>query len=417
MSGSVLDEIELIVKEGMENKAFPGCQVLVAKEGVVVYNKSFGFFDYDNNHPVQNSDIYDLASITKALATLPAIMKLYDTKKISLSDKISRFVSELKDTDKENINIRDALFHETRLPASISFYQLLINKDSYSGRLISSHRDQTFRIQYDSDVYARTDFEFYPELVSKIPKPSMENQVAEDFFIRDDFKKTVLNEIAASVLKNNNGYLYSDLNFMLLKEVVENISNQGLDLFLQAQFYAGLGANYTDYLPLRKIEKEHIAPTEYDKFWRKQVITGYPHDESAAVMGGISGNAGLFSNTNDLAKMLQMLLYEGKYGGENFLSQETVKTFTQTKSKKSRRGLGFDKPDMTNPNSSPTGDFATASTYGHTGYTGTCFWVDPDNQLIYIFLSNRVYPSRTHTQLSQLKIRGRIQNVIYESME
>jgi beta-glucosidase-like glycosyl hydrolase/CubicO group peptidase (beta-lactamase class C family) len=416
MSGSTLDQIELIVKEGIENQAFPGCQVLVAKEGVVVYNKSFGFFDYANHHPVEDADVYDLASVTKALATLPALMKLFDTKKISLTDKISRFVPELKDTDKEGINIREALFHESRLPAFISFYNLLIDKDSYSGRLTSSRRDRTFHVQYDTDVYARTDYEFYPDLVSKTPQPNMELQVAEDFFISNDFKKVVLNEIANAVLKKSNGYLYSDLNFMLLKEVVESVSNRSLDLFLQSQFYAGLGANYTDFRPLRKIKKEHIAPTEHDKFWRKQVITGYPHDEAAAVMGGISGNAGLFSNANDLAKLLQMFLYEGEYGGEKFLTPETVKTFTQTKSPRSRRGLGFDKPDMTSQSKSPAGDFATASTYGHTGYTGTCFWVDPDNQLIYVFLSNRVYPSRTHSQLSQLKIRGRIQNVIYEAM-
>jgi CubicO group peptidase (beta-lactamase class C family) len=283
--------------------------------------------------------------------------------------------------------------------------------------MYSSHRDLTYRIFYDTDVYMRTDFEFFPDKVSKTPKPGIDKQVAENFYIKSDFQKEVLDEIVNAKLNRRTGYLYSDLNFMLLKEVVENISGQSLDHFLENKIYAGLGANYTCFLPLRKIDKTNIAPTENDEFWRNQVLIGYPHDEAAAVMGGISGNAGLFSNANDLAKILQMLLNHGEYGGERYLSPATVQTFTQTKSTHSRRGLGFDKPDMDKPSSSPTSDLAPASTYGHTGFTGTCFWVDPDNNLIYVFLSNRVYPSRTHKELSSLKIRSRIQDVIYKSIK
>jgi len=203
----------------------------------------------------------------------------------------------------------------------------------------------------------------------------------------------------------------------LLKEVVENVSKEPFDVFLETNFYDRLGASTTCFLPLRKIDKQFIVPTENDEFLRKQLLTGYVHDEAAALQGGISGNAGLFSNSNDIAKILQMFLYSGKYGGETFLSPETVKTFTQTKSPISRRGLGFDKPDSSNLSSSPAGEFAPASTYGHTGFTGTCFWVDPDNQLIFIFLSNRVNPSRTHKQLMEMKIRPQIQDIIYEALQ
>ncbi|MDR1610120.1 MAG: serine hydrolase, partial [Candidatus Symbiothrix sp.] len=297
MSSEILRKIESIVKEGIDNQAFPGCQVLIAKDGVVVYNQSFGHFDYIGTHPVQNTDVYDLASVTKVLATLPAVMKLYDTKKISLSDKISRFVPELKRSDKKNLTIQSALFHETRLPAFISFYQSLTET-----------------------------------MVSDQPATGIEKQVADRFYIKTDFQKEVLTEIAKAKLRKNNGYLYSDLNFMLLKEVIENASGQTLDNFLDNWLYAGIGANSTCFLPLRKIPKENIAPTEYDETWRKQLITGYPHDEAAAVMGGVSGNAGLFSNANDLAKILQMLLNEGKYGDERYLSKETVRLFTKTKS-------------------------------------------------------------------------------------
>jgi len=225
-----------------------------------------------------------------------------------------------------------------------------------------------------------------------------------------------MTEIVNAPLNRRAGYTYSDLNFMLLKEVIENISGQTLDIFLDNWLYAGLGANFTGFLPLKKTPKENIIPTEYDETWRKQLLTGYVHDEAAAVMGGVSGNAGIFSNANDLAKILQMFLNGGEYGDEKYLSQETVRLFTTTKSVHSRRGLGFDKPDLENTDKSPVSLYASASTYGHTGFTGTCFWVDPDKNLIYIFLSNRVYPSRTPNRLAQLDTRTQIQDVVYEAI-
>ncbi|MDR0732802.1 MAG: serine hydrolase [Dysgonamonadaceae bacterium] len=380
MSSEILRKIEPIINEGIENRAFPGCQVLIAKDGVVVYNRSFGSFDYTDSRPVRDTDVYDVASLTKAVATLPAVMRLYDIKKLSLTDKLSRYVHKLKKTDKQDITVKAALLHETRLPATMSFFRSLTES-----------------------------------MVSSRPVPGIDKQVADRYYIKSDFHKDVIDEIAQAPLRNKNGYLYSDLNFMLLKETVENITRLPLDDFLYNWLYAGLGANYTDFLPLRTIPKVNIAPTEHDKTWRKQLLTGYPHDEAAAVMGGISGNAGLFSNANDLAKILQMFLYKGEYGGEKYLSRETVDLFTKTKSLRSHRGLGFDKPDPKNPGKN-TSTSASASTFGHTGYTGTCFWVDPDANLIYVFLSNRVHPSRKHYQLSLLKIRERIHDVIYEAI-
>jgi beta-glucosidase-like glycosyl hydrolase/CubicO group peptidase (beta-lactamase class C family) len=416
MSENVLEKIEAIVKEGIDKQAFPGCQVLVAKDGVVVYNKSFGFFDYAGTHPVQNTDIYDLASVTKATATLPAIMELYDTGKLKLQDPLSKYIPELRNTDKAAITVQDALFHQSGLPPFLPFYMGLIDTESYTGSLYSAKRDFTYRIPYDKNMYMRADFKFFPDKVSQTPQKGIQKQVAEHFYIADDFNQTVLQQIAESKLRNNKTYLYSDLNFMLLKEAVENISGRSLDAFVEKTLFAGLGASTTTFLPLKKFNKHTIAPTEHDEFLRNQILIGYTHDEAAAVMGNVSGNAGLFSNANDLAKLLQLFLNDGEYGGERYFSQATTRTFTQTKSPNSRRGLGFDKPDKTKETGS-TGEKAPASTYGHTGYTGTCFWVDPDNQLIYIFLSNRVYPSRTHTQLMGLNIRPRIQDVIYEALK
>jgi CubicO group peptidase (beta-lactamase class C family) len=410
-----LEQIDAIVKEGIENKAFPGCQVLIAKEGVVVYNKSFGYFDYAHTHPVQNTDIYDLASLTKATATISAIMKLYDEGKFKLQDKLSKYIPELKNTDKEDITITDALFHQTGLPAFYPFYQLLINPDSYSGSLYSNKRSLVYRTLYDKKVYMRTDFEFFPDMVSQTPRKGIRKQVAEHFYVKDDFDQVILQKIAEIELRKSNNYRYSDLNFILLNKLFENISKQFLNIFLDKEFFINLGAAKTTFLPLWKFDRICIAPTENDEFLRNQILVGYPHDEVAALMGGVSGNAGLFSNANDLAKLFQMFLNNGEYGGERYISEATMRTFTQTKSPNSRRGLGFDKPDKENETGS-TSELAPASTYGHTGFTGTCFWIDPDNKLIYIFLSNRVYPSRTYTKLMELNIRPRIQNIIYESL-
>ncbi|MDR0547132.1 MAG: serine hydrolase, partial [Dysgonamonadaceae bacterium] len=363
MSESVLNRIDNIVEEGIKNEAFPGCQVLVAKNGVVVYNRSFGFFDYAGTHPVQNSDLYDLASITKATATLSALMKLYDAKKWRLNDPVSHHVPLLKQTDKENITMQKALFHETGLEPFLPLYLELIDTASYSGRLFSSKRDVVYRILYDKNTYIRTDFEFRADRVSSKPKDGIRKKVAENFYISDEFDQIILQKIVESKLRKTNRYLYSDLNFMLLKEAIESLSKQSLDVYVKRNFFDKLGASSTTFFPLKHFNKLRIAPTENDAFIRNQIIIGYPHDESAAFMGGVSGNAGLFSSANDLAKLLQLYLNLGTYGGERYLSMNTVKLFTQTKSPNSRRGLGFDKPDK-QKETGTTSQKAPASTYG-----------------------------------------------------
>lgn len=411
-----LAAIDQIAKEGVEQKAYPGCQILVAKNGTIIYNKAFGYFDYANTHPVQTSDVYDLASVTKASATLFAVMKLVDSKKITINDKLSQYIPELKNSNKEDITIKEALFHESGLVSFLPFYQQAIDPASYEGKLYSSKRDLVFRTEFDINTYTRTDFKYNDSLVSSQKRPGFNLQVAKGFYLKDNFSKIVLDEIIKSPLKQKDMYLYSDLNFMLLKEVVERISRQTLDAFLEKEFYADLGAYTTMFKPRQRIDSLSIAPTENDQFLRNQILIGYPDDEAAAFLGGVSGNAGLFSNANDLAKVLQLLLDGGEYGGKHYLSKETIKLFTTAKSVHSRRGLGFDKPDTNDNKKSPTGKLAPASTIGHTGFTGTCFWVDPDSQLIYIFLSNRVYPSRTNRELMKLNIRSRIQDAIYEAV-
>lgn len=408
--------IDSIVYEGMNAQAFPGCQILVAKDGVVIYDKAFGSYEYDGKKKVDTEVIYDLASMTKAVATLPAIMKLYDQQKFSLNTPVSKFVSPLRGTDKDKITIRDALFHESRLTSFFPYYMKAIDEKSYDGKLFNRSQSSLYKVQFDKTTYARTDFKYKPQFISFKPKEGY-LQLADDMYVNKIYKDTIIATLATTKLRPRKGYLYSCLNFIVLKEVVEDISKTDLDTYLQKNFYHKLGATTMTHNPLKKFPQERIAPTEKDDFLRKQVLQGYVHDEGASFMGGIGGNAGLFADANDVAKLCQMYLNLGTYGDERYISEQTCKVFTRTKSSLSRRGLGFDKPEMRTNKSSPCGPSTPAGTYGHTGFTGTCFWVDPDNNLIYIFLSNRVYPKRSHTELMGLGIRPRIQEAIYGAIK
>lgn len=405
--------IETIAREGIKNRAYPGCQILIAKDGMVIYEKSFGKFEYGISSAVTDETVYDLASVTKATATLPAVMKLYDQKKMQLQDPLRKFVPETRGSNKANITIRELLFHESGIVPFIPYYTSAIDKTSFIGPLFGS-KSEIYSVYY-SGAWGRTDYRFRSDLISNQLSETFDMPVAKDMYASKKMHDVLLKDIIDTPLRRKGKYTYSCLNFMLLKEAVENISGQNLNTFVQENFYRKLGASSTTFQPIRYLSINDIPPTENDPFFRKQLVRGYVHDEGAALFGGISGNAGLFSNANDMAKIYQMWLNEGKYGGERFLSKETVRLFTTTKSSVSRRGLGFDKPDPQNPKASPCGKKTPLTVYGHTGFTGTCFWVDPENQLIYIFLSNRVYPSRTPNKLSSMEIRERIQDEIYNA--
>lgn len=413
---SRLDAIESIIQEGIEAQAFPGCQILIAKDGEVIYNRSFGSFAYDGKQAVTNNDIYDLASMTKASATVPAVMKLYDDSELKLSTPLSAYVKQLKGTDKSQITVRDALFHESRLPSFIPYYLMAIDQTSYEGKLFNSTRTDLYSNEFDTGTWTRSDYKYKPDIISSTPKAGF-LALADNLYVNKSYNDTIIAAIADSKLTKRKRYLYSCLNFMLLKEVVEKVANESLDTYVQENYFSRLGAVTTTYNPLTRFDKKRIVPTENDGFLRKQLVQGYVHDEGAAFMGGVSGNAGLFSNANDLAKLYQMWLNKGTYGDEEYLSEKTCLLFTNAKSSISRRGLGFDKPEMRTNKSIPTGLSAPAGTYGHTGFTGTCFWIDPDNNLIYILLSNRVYDKRTHKQLMSMGIRQRIQEEIYKAMK
>ena len=417
MNPDKLLTIDTIVYEGLDKEAYPGCQVLVAKDGMLIYNKSFGYYDYSRNRQVSENTVYDLASVSKVTGTLPAVMRSYDEGRFQLTDKVSEYIPELRGTDKEDLTVRDLLYHQSGLPASINFFEMAIDKNSYSGSLYSGKKDSNHPLQYDARTYVNPDFRFNPAIVSRSKKTGFETEAGRDLYVSASFADSIMSCIARAKMGTTGKYLYSCINFILLKKMVEQQTGTPMDQLLDKHFYRRLGASTMTYNPLQKMDSSRITPSEKDQFVRKQVLRGYVHDEAAAFQGGVSGNAGLFASAGDLAKILQLYLNDGIYGGERYISAKTCRLFTGSKSPTNRRGLGFDKPDMNNPSSSPCGLLAPPSVYGHTGYTGTCFWIDPENNFFFIFLSNRTFPSRTNTRLFTNNIRTRIQDAIYQAME
>ncbi len=383
-----LSFIDTIVTEGLKVKAFPGCQVLVASEGKVIYSKSFGKFTYDSaSVKVENHHLYDLASLTKILATTLAIMKLYDDKAIGLNDHLGLYLPFLKGSNKEHISIKDVLMHQAGFAAFIPFYKKA---------LLQNYKDSSVFSKYKSIHY--------------------NTQVADSLYISKEYEQEIFNTISISEMKNPGEYLYSDLGFILLRKLVENISNQSFESFMVESFYKPLNLGTMCFNPmLKNVSLNQIAPTENDTIFRKQNLVGFVHDPGAAMMGGISGHAGLFSNANDVAVIMQMLLNNGIYGNTRFLKASTIELFTKKQHKNSRRGLGFDKPETNPLKSTPTSKNASPLAFGHSGFTGTYAWADPKTQLVYIFLSNRIQPSADNNKLANMNIRTRIHDLIYEA--
>lgn len=383
-----LDKIEAIVKEGIAAKAFPGCQILAAKHGKVVYYKSFGHHTYDKKTPVKNTDLYDLASVTKVTSTLAMIMKMYDEDQLNLKGKFGDYVSIVKGTNKENIKIEDLLTHQAGLKSWIPFYLHTMNEQKV----------------LDPAIYSRT------------PVPAKTTKVADSLYILDTYRDTMFVKMYSTALGQKGKYEYSDLSFYFLQNIVENWKEKTLDVLVQEEFYKKIGATTLTFKPLEKFPKERIVPTENETYWRKQLLQGYVHDQGAAMMGGVAGHAGLFSNANDLAKMMQMYLNKGVYGGHRYFKTETVEEFSKCRfcANGNRRALGFDRA----PNSGGTPcECVSYNSYGHTGFTGTMVWMDPETNILYVFLSNRVHPSAENKLLMSKNIRARIQEVIYNALQ
>jgi len=418
MNADVLARIDEIALEGIKAKAYPGCQILILKDGAPVYDKCFGTFTYGDSRKVTSDDIYDIASLTKTTATLLAVMKLYDQGKFGLTDPISKYVPVLQGSPKGRITIEDLLYHQSGLPGSWPFYREAINDSSYTGAFFKARLDANHHQQVDRRLYVVDEFKYKDEYVSSLRSEEYPLQVAEGVFVNPAFPKHILEMIASDEIPlRDRRYRYSCLNFVLLKEMVEQISGMPMDKYLDQEFYAPMGMQHTLYSPLSRFKPEQIVPTVQKDYLRgRKELRGYVHDEIAAFMGGVSGNAGLFSNAHDVGKVYQMLAEMGQYDGKRYLSLETCQLFMNRKSRLSRRGLGFDKPDAA-PGKGPCADEAPLEVVGHTGFTGTCAWTDAKNGLVFVFLSNRIYPRPfDHKALMSLNIRPRIQQVMYQAL-
>lgn len=386
------------------------------KDGKALYDRCFGYHTDANSEKVKPTDIYDLASLSKTTGTLLAIMKLYDKGRFNLTDKVSDYLPFLRKTNKESLTIRELLLHQSGLPSGLLFYQEAIDGKSYKGSLFKQSKDALHTVRLGVRTWGNPRFRFNKGMTSKEKNGDYTLQVCDSLWLNRSFREEIRKKIAEAPLKDKS-YRYSDVGFILLQMLAEELSGKPMDEYLWQEFYQPMGLEHTAYLPLRYFDKKEVVPSAVDRFLRKTTLQGFVHDESAAFQGGISGNAGLFSNAREVGRIYQMLLNGGELDGRRYLSKETCALFTTEKSKISRRGLGFDKPDVVNESKSPCAASVPVTVYGHTGFTGTCAWVDPDNGLIYVFLSNRTYPDAWVNKLSKLEIREKIQETIYEAMK
>lgn len=379
LKSQVLEQsIDQLVTEAIQQQATPGAVVLVAKNGKVIFNKAYGSHTYDKTQPTQLNDIFDVASVTKVSATTMAVMNLYDQQKLALDSTYAYYVPSARGTNKAGIKIKDLLLHQSGLPAGVHL-------------------------------------PLQPQDVSPVPTEKYTVKAGDSAFVRNDyFQEVVWPRMLNAKMSPKDKYVYADVGMYYLKEAVERQAAVSLDTFVAQRFYQPLGMQTAGYLPLNRFPQSRIVPTEVDNSFRKSLLRGYVHDGGAARLGGVSGHAGLFATANDLAILYQMMLNGGTYGDARYLQPQTVKLFTAKQSGVSRRGLGFDRWDSDSALGYPA-KLASPDTYGHTGYTGTCVWVDPRNQLVYVFLSNRVHP-KVSNKLISLRTRQRILDAVYQAM-
>ena len=392
ISSDTLQEIDQIVEQMIKTRAAPGCEIFIAKDGKVIYNRAFGKFRYGaTGEVVEPVDLYDLASLTKVAATTLSLMRLLDEKVISLDGTLGDYLEEARGTNKEHLQISSLLAHNAGLKAWIPFYEETVEKVQK-------------RVTPSWDVY------------QDVPDDAYCIQVAEDLYMCYAYVDTILERVLTSDVKSSQGYVYSDLGFIMFARMIRELTGQRLDTFVQNQFYGPMGLHRILFNPLTKYQAHEVVPTEEDSYFRNQRIQGHVHDMGAAMLGGVSGHAGLFANAESLGVVMQMLMNGGYYGGRRYLSRETIDLFTTRVPRSTRRGLGFDMKELNESRHSLTSPLASASTYGHTGFTGTCAWNDPETGLVYIFLSNRTYPNMNDTKFRRGEYRERVHSVIYRAM-
>jgi beta-glucosidase-like glycosyl hydrolase/CubicO group peptidase (beta-lactamase class C family) len=414
-----LSKIDSIALDAIAQEAAPGMQILAAKSGIVFYNKCFGHYTYnDTDLPVNIFSLYDVASLTKIASTLLLTMDMQSKGTLLLDSKLRNYIT-LPDTSKYNdLIISDILLHQAGLVAWIPFYQRTLQPLYPKQTLRNSKFSNTYPYQLGANSFLNKNAYPQRKFYRSTYSDQFPNEVASGLYSTVGIKDSVINWIIRTPLSKQGTYLYSDLGFILMQGVISNLCQISHQEYLIKNFYSGLGMNNTLFNPLKRFNEERIVPTENDLLFRKQLLWGHVHDPAAAMMGGIAGHAGLFSTSNDLAKLLQMYLNKGEYGGDMYLPASTIEMFTSCVNCKNgvRRGLGFDKPEPDPKKINPVSKKATSLSYGHSGFTGVLVWVDPAYELIYIFLSNRIHPDADNRKLIEMDVRTKIQDVLYDAI-
>ena len=390
MRTSVLNGIDSLMAIMVAKKAIPGGQIVIAKDGKIIWQKEYGGLT-NTGPPVQKNSVYDVASLTKILGTTLGVMKLEDEKKLSTKRPLRFYISDLISSNKDSLNLESVMAHHAGLRSYIPFYESTLMK-------VGKKRLP------DTSLYHHT---FSPEF--SIP-------VAEKLFLRSDYRDTIWREIIESDVRINPGYRYSDLGFLLTQRVVEEVSRQPLDVYLDKNFYQPLGLLYTGYKPLDKIPQNQIAPTEIDNYFRMSTVRGTVHDMAAAMFGGVAGHAGIFSTAKEVTVVMQMILNKGNYGGITFFAPETVNYFTTRYSKSTRRGLGFDMKELNPKKVQIMSDLVSDQAFGHQAFTGSFTCADPEHNLVFTFITNRTYPSSANNTLHTRRYRPKLQTIIYQAI-
>lgn len=390
MSSEKLKKVDSLAKTVVAQEMAPGLQLLIARKGKVIFDKNYGYHTYDKKQKVKSTDLYDVASLTKILATLPLFMELEERGEVGLKTQLQTLLPELKESNKDTLAVLEILSHYGRLKPWIPFYIKTLDS------ITQKPKKKWYQTTHSKD------FPF---------------KVADSMYMKEEYNDSIMRFIKESDLLSTQRYKYSDLPYYMLKKYIEGYYGKDLSQLTQDHFYKALGAHYTTYNPLKKFKKSQITPSEEDTYFRNQTLQGYVHDMGAAMQGGIGGHAGLFSTANDVAKIMQMYLQEGIYGNRKYFDYVTLAKFNKCYycHKKVRRGVGFDKPQLDEVG--PTCGCVSMNSFGHSGFTGTYTWADPDEEIVYVFLSNRTYPTMDNRKLIKTDIRTKIQQAIYDAIE
>ena len=413
-----LYKADSIALDAIQQKVMPGCQILAARNGLVFYHSVFGHHTYARKASVNWTDLYDVASITKIASTLPVLMKLTEEGLFNVNDSLKNYIPDLDTCDKGDLVIKDILTHQARLTPFIPFYYSTIEPLDKDEPLISRRLSSRFPYKLSNHIYLNKNLTYVDSVYAREYSDDFPEQVAENLYINKTYRDSILLWIVNSELHKRKEYLYSDLGYYFFHRIIEDITGIPIEDYINDQLFHPLGAHYTGYLPLQRFPKASIVPTENDLVFRRQILQGYVHDPGAAMLGGVASHAGIFSNANDLAKIMQMYLNNGSYGGEQFIDPVILDLYKSSPNLRNgnRRGLGFDKPEMDYDKEGPTCHCVSASSFGHTGFTGTMAWADPESGIIYIFLSNRIHPDQDNPKMVEMDIRTKIQEVFHTAL-